>query len=530
MTSTSDQQVTTVAAIDIGSYAIRMAVAEVSPQGEINLLEQLQRVVRLGQDTFRRGRLRASTIRSAIAVLRGFRELLNFYQVKQVRAVATSAVREAANSDAFLDQVFMATGLDVERIVTSEESRLTVSAVYQDFQPGSDKQHLPTLIANVGGGSTLLTLLEHGEIAESHGLGLGSIRLLEALPPLHFLPDSQTDLLYHQVAHQVTTLRNSMPLGKVERFIAMGREALFFARQVGTPIPGSSLYRVTPRKFFRFVHTCRQYGTEQLTRKFNLPLAEAETLNPALLVYQVLLQNTRAREIIVSQATMRDGLLLDLARQATGTEDEALNKGVIHSALALAEKFRADLKHARKVEEFALRLFDELQTRHGLNRRHRLLLQVAALIHDIGVFVHPRAHHKHSYYLIINSEIFGLTRNELEIVAHVGRYHRRSCPKPSHLEYMKLPREQRMIISKLSALLRVADALDTSHLQDIRSIRCEPKTEELVIHLDTAPDFLLPGQVIARKSDLFEEIYGLKVRLETEPPLRQGLSPGKPEN
>ena len=169
----------TVAAIDVGSNAVRMVIAEVLPDGRTEILERLHRGVRLGQDTFRRGRLGGQSMQAAVAILRDFRQLLNLYKVERIRAVATSAVREASNSESFLNRIFMATGLNVEVIATSEESRLTVSAVRQVMGDAMGVAHGWALIAEAGGGSTLLTILEEGEIASSQSLRLGSIRLQE---------------------------------------------------------------------------------------------------------------------------------------------------------------------------------------------------------------------------------------------------------------------------------------------------------------------------------------------------------------
>lgn len=179
--SSDTDPVKIVAAIDVGANALRMVIAEVYADGRIEVLERLHRAVRLGQDTFRRGRLGGQSMRTAIGVLRDFRRLLDLYKVEKVRAVATSAVREASNGETFLDRVFMATHLNIEVIDPSEESRLTVSAVRQALGNSLGADHLHTLIADVGGGSTLLTIIEGGEIINSQSLRLGSIRLQETL-------------------------------------------------------------------------------------------------------------------------------------------------------------------------------------------------------------------------------------------------------------------------------------------------------------------------------------------------------------
>ncbi len=520
MTESSDQptegesDAKAVAAIDVGSTSLRMVIAEVLPDGRIEVLERLQRAVRLGQDTFRRGRLSGQSMRAAVDVLRDYRKLLGLYHVERIRAVATSAVREAGNADTFLDRILMATDLSVEVIATSEESRLTVSAVREAVGDALGVNRRWTLIAEVGGGSTLLTVLHDGEIATAQSLRLGSIRLQEMLSTSQEPPQRSAELIRQQTVNEISALQSSLSLKNIQTFVAIGGDARFAAREVGQPTESADLMIVDVTALDKLVRRCEKQTADELSKRHGLPFAEAETLNPALRVYQILVHKTRAEQMIVSQVSIRDGLLLELAREVTGQEDQVLLDGVIHSALAIAEKYRIDLDHARNVADLAVRLFDQLQAEHGLVARHRLLLRVAGLLHEVGGVVSSRAHHKHSYYLIANSEIFGLNREEIMIVAHIARYHRRNVPKPSHIEYMALSRETRVVINKLAALLRMADALTRGHLQHLTDLRFQRQGDELIVHVPGGVDLLLEQRAIATKGDLFEDIYGLKVRLE----------------
>ncbi len=503
-----------VGAIDVGANALRMVIAEVDREGRIEVLERLHRAVRLGQDTFRRGRLGGQSMRAAVQVLRDFRQLLDLYSVEKTRAVATSAVREASNADTFLDRVFMATRLNIEVIDTSEESRLTVSAVRQAVRDLLGINHRTTLIADVGGGSTLLTLLQDGEIATSQSLRLGSIRLQEVFATSEETPQRSAEMLRHHISNVISTSQSSMRLEGIQSFVAVGGDARFAAREVGVPTESPDLVTIDQQAFNQLVDRCEQHTAEELSKRYGLPFAEAETLNPALRVYQVLLEKAQIRQMIVSHVSMRDGLLLELAREVTGREDTTLLAGIIHSATALAEKYRVDLDHARNVADVAVRLFDYLQVDHGLSPRHRVLLRVAGLLHEIGSFVSSRAHHKHSEYLIANSEIFGLNRQEIALVSQIARYHRRSVPRSSHVAYMALPREARVVVNKLAALLRVADALVRGHSRTTPEVRFERQGDEFIVSLGGASDVLLEERAIATKGDLFEDIYGMKIRLE----------------
>jgi exopolyphosphatase / guanosine-5'-triphosphate,3'-diphosphate pyrophosphatase len=503
-----------VGAIDVGANGLRMVIAEVFADGRIEVIEQLQRAVRLGQDTFRRGRLGAQSMRAAVQILKDYRQVLDLYKVGKVRAVATSAVREAANGETFLDRVFMATGLTVEVIDTSEESRLTVSAVRRALGDAAGIGRRQTLIIDVGGGSTLLTVLENGDIATSQSLRLGSIRLQEMFSTAEESPRRSAELLRQHVANTLSTLETAVSLEEIDSFVAVGGDARFAAREVGVATGSMDLVEVDRTAFDKLVERCEQHTAEELSRRHGLPFAEAETLNPALLVYQALWHKTRAAQMIVSHVSMRDGLLLELAREVTGKEDEALLTGVIHSAEAIAEKYHVDLDHARNVAEVAVRLFDLFRPDHGLGSRCRLLLRVAALLHEVGGFVSNRSHHKHSEYLIANSEIFGLNRQEIALVSLVARYHRRSPPRASHLSYMALSRPSRIIVNKLAALLRVADALIRGHRRSPSDIHFQRHGDDLIVSMPAGQGLLLEERAVAAKGDLIGDIYGVRIRLE----------------
>ena len=513
----SSVPVKTVAAIDVGSNALRMEIGEVLPDGEVRVIDQLQRACRLGQCTFRRGRLDQRTLRAAVNIFRDFRQLLDFYNVQQVRAVATSAVREAGNSDAFIDRVFMTSGLDLQVIDTPEESRLTVSALWRAMGPALCRTRTSALIADVGGGSTLLTMVKGGQIVASQSLPLGSVRLRESLAVSSESPPRTREILNQQIANVVSAAQTSLPLKRITRFVAIGGDARFAARQVGKETASEELHVVSLERFDALVAKCEAHTAEELAKTHGLSMADAETINPALLVYSALLRKTRAKEMLVSQVSMRDGLLLDLGREVTGREDNVMTDGVIHSAQSLARKYHVDEGHGEMVAELACRLFDETQREHGLSGRKRLLLRIAALVHEVGGYVSSRAHHKHSYYLVRHAEVFGLTRDEMDLVAHVARYHRRSGPKPTHTEYAALPRETRMIITKLAAILRAADALDRAHAGHVEDFTVRRDSAELVISVPGVSDLTLERRAMETKGDLFEDIYGLRIRLEELP-------------
>jgi len=499
-----------VAVLDMGASAVRLLVAELPPGGPPRILEEASRAVLLGKDAFTGGRLGAPTIEATLRALEGFRRMMDAYGVVRYRAVATSAVREAVNRDTFLDRVRLRTGIDVEVIDGSEENRLSYIAVRDALKDHEALTDGDALLVEVGGGSADLSYLRRGEPVYSGTYALGTIRMRQNLAAWHGSHEQRVRLFHRTVRNIVEDIRREMPLREAKHFLALGGDARFAADQIAGEDPGTPV-RAFPRA--RFLSFCEQtvaLDEEQLVEAYRLPLAELETLVPALLVYRELLVETQAETVLVPAATLRAGLLLDMVRTEEGHGIEDLSRQVLASASALGEKYRYDAAHARQVAALSVRLFDDLRAEHGLGVRDRLLLEVAALLHDVGIFVNLRGHHKHAQYILSVSEIFGLSREDMAVISNIARYHRRAAPNKSHLPYMALDSDARVLVNKLGAILRVANALDADHLQKVRDVRVLREDDQWVLEVDGGGDLTLERMAALARADLLTEVFGRK--------------------
>jgi exopolyphosphatase/guanosine-5'-triphosphate,3'-diphosphate pyrophosphatase len=271
-------------------------------------------------------------------------------------------------------------------------------------------------------------------------------------------------------------------------------------------------YRIVPREaFFAFYDQIAGLDVDELVERYRLPIADAETLVPALMTYRELLAETSAPNILVPEASLRAGLLLDLAGAAAGHGLEQMRTQVLAGASALGEKYRYDAAHGSKVAALAVRLFDELRSEHGLQDRDRLLLEVASLLHDVGLFVGLRAHHRHSLYILMQSEIFGLSHDDMAVVANVARYHRRGMPQKGHPEFLALDRDRRVDVLKMAAILRLANALDADHLQKVNDLRLVRDAEPWVLEADGGGDLTMERLAALSRSDLFTDVFGRRL-------------------
>lgn len=500
-----------VAVIDMGASAIRLVVAEAGPEGAVQVLEEASRGVLLGKDVFSSGRLGAATVEATLKALEGFRRIMDTYGVIRYRAVATSAVREAQNRETFLDRVRLRTGIDVEIIDGSEENRLSYMAVREKLKGHPTLTSSTALLVEVGGGSADIAFLRNGEPVHSGTYALGSIRMRQSLASWHGDHEEATKLLRRHIHNVVGDIRREMPLREARDFVALGGDVRFVASQVGGD--DESSVRVIPKDaFLTITDEITGKDLDQLVERYRLPQADAETLVPALLAYRELLLETVAEQVTIPDASLRLGLLLDIAQTDRGLGIEQFRKQVLSSAEALGERYRYDAVHGKNVAQLATRLFDELRVEHGLTDRDRLLLEVAGLLHDVGIYVSLRGHHKHSQYILSVSEVFGLSRDDMAIIANVARYHRKAPPQKSHLPYMGLDRPTRVIVNKLASILRIANALDADHLQKVKDLHLVSEEEQWVLEVAGAGDLTIERLVALSRSDLLTEVFGRRLR------------------
>lgn len=513
------------ASIDVGATGIRMDIAELRGPGRVRVLESLHRPTSLGRDTFTTGRIEPATIEACAEVLKGFRAKLDECGVPipaGVRAVATSAVREAENRESFIDRVYIAAGILIEPIEEPEVHRLTYMALHHVLQEEPFLRKGDVLVVEVGGGGTKLLLIQDGYVNCSDTFRLGSLRLRETLDPYHGAGERTREAIDQQISRTIDQIERTLPVRRVPCLVAVTGDMPAKILEVCDPRAGPSRARVTRMDMRRFARAEKLIlmPDDELVRQYRISYEEAATAGPALLSYVRLARAFHVREIVMANVDLRLGILFN--ESVRGAWSDRFADQVIYSAVALGRKYAIDQAHARHVADLAVELFRELAPEHKLPARYEILLRVTALLHDIGTFVSSRSHHKHSMYLIANSELFGLTTRETELISLVARYHRRSLPLPTHPEYMALDHESRITVSKLAALLRVADALDRSHSQRIRNVSFARGPGELMIVARDVGDATLEQLALERKGSMFESVFGLKAVLRTTHALGRG--------
>ena len=505
-----------VAAVEIGTTSVRMQIAEIGARGKVNVLESLQQGIAIGRDTFTRGVIGPETTEECVAALKSFRRVLDEYRLQgegEIKAIATSAVREAGNRDAFLDRLFIATGIPVMAIDEAEVTRLTCLAVLPLLHSKPVFRAADALVAEVGGGSTEALLFRRGQAGTSHTYRLGSLRLRQAIDAYNAPTSRLTSIMRRYVDRDVDQMKHDGVLPRNTVLLALGGEARLVTTICVPEWDRKNIACVKVSDLSRVTNEVIRLSADEVVRKYHVSYPEAETFGPALLIYLRMAQTMNRKEILVGNATLRDGVLIDLATHGAWTRD--MRRQIIRSALDLGRRYAFDEKRAKRVARFADELFALLKDEHRLSRRCALILHVAALLQDVGLYISNRGHHKHSMYLIVNSDLFGMGDRDLRQIGLVARYHRKSLPRPSHRQYVTLDREGRTEVAKMAALLRVAGALE--HFQSDRGCRITSSLEEgrLVVQVTSAVDLTMERYNLVEKSEMFEQVFGRKIILRT---------------
>ncbi|NQT93845.1 MAG: exopolyphosphatase [Lentisphaerae bacterium] len=505
-----------VAVIELGTTSIRMVLSEYEPEsGKQRAVESLQQAVTLGKDTFTLGYIQRETTEACVRVLRTFRRLLGEYHLtdsNRIRAVATSAVREASNRDDFVDRLFIGSGINVEVIDEAEVNRYTYEAVRPLLEARPELKNSDILAVEVGGGSVEALMFCEGRIASAHTYRLGSLRLRNTIEEYRAPPAEAASLMRDHVDRTVERIRRSIPARKGLRILGLGGDIRLALAVLSPQWDRTGIGELKVADLTRFSEDVLSASPDEIVRRHHVSYPDAETLGPALLVYERLAQVLKQRTLLVGTATLRDGILREMTRQGHWTAE--LKRQVINSALETGRRFDFNQTEAKRTADMARQMFHALQDEHMLTPRHEVILSVAALLSEIGNYISNRAHHKHSMYLIRNSDIFGLSSKDIVLASLVARYHRRAFPRPTHQEYASLERNDRVAVSKMAAILRLARALARGHGRSRGRLHITLSPGLMHIGVRKAADVSLAQHALRDRAVMFSRVYGMEVVLE----------------
>jgi exopolyphosphatase / guanosine-5'-triphosphate,3'-diphosphate pyrophosphatase len=484
------------AAIDVGTNAVRLELARPLADGSLETLHQERDPVRPGEGVFESGSMSRPVADRLVAVLRRYAALCR-RDGAVVRAVATSALREARNAREVLRRIRAEAGLELEVIGGQEEARLICLGVLQG-RPARSR----ALVLDIGGGSTEVATARGEEPEQLWSVSLGAVRLTELfgasarltrsrLAAMRgFASEAFREALPARLPHPREALGSSGTIAALVGFAARkpGRAARFGEVSEAT----DALARMTPAE-----------------RRRRFDPRRAEIITAGAVILEAAMRHLRLKAVTAVDTGLRNGLLVDLVRRAGAREDRT----AAEAALSLGRRFGFDERHGLHVGALAVTLFEDLAPLHRLPAATRRVLETAAVLHDVGNAVAFQGHHKHTGYLVANADIPGLGETERALAALVARYHRRSFPDRGRADLAALSGGELLALRKLAAMLRVANALDASHQQAVRSLRAELRGRRVLLRVVARAPLDLESWDVEREAELFRRVFRRPVDL-----------------
>ena len=502
-----------VAAIDIGSNSIRQIVADVSPEGAIQVVDEMKAAPRLAAGLSKSGVIADTSMRAAVEAVERMATLARQLGAQRIDAVATSAVRDARNASDLVAAIQRAAGLKVRVVDGDEEARLSFRSAVAHFDLGVGR----TVVLDIGGGSLELALAAEGVIEHLTSLPFGAIRLTEEFFGSGITPKGVKRLrravgdgLKPELPRR--DWRGAQLIGSGGTFtnlagIYLSRQGILTARSVhAAHIPRADLEHI--------LDMLVEMAPDERRGVPGLNPERADIIVAGLAVAAEVLRRLDARDIVVSRYGIREGLLLEAARVTPTIADPGEARA--RSIADFAERCHVEQPHSSHVQKLCLILFDALATRLGLDKTDRVTLADAALLHDAGYHISYERHHKHSYHLVLHADLLGMSPAEQVVVANVARYHRGSAPKRKHGNYGPLDRTLRRRIKRLASILRVADGFDRGHVGAVTDVKV--RWTQRALRLTPVPamqrtTMRLEMWGASRKSGLLSDLAGVPVEI-----------------
>jgi len=515
------------AAIDIGSNSIKLVVVEAAASDSFAVLSREREVVRLGHETLLKGHLSRAAILRATECIARLRSIAEARGAQRIVATATAAVREANNSANFIKAIEEKTGIRVEILSGIEEARLIGVAASH----GCGAKGAPTLNIDIGGGSTEISIFRDGLPIKLLSMKLGAVgmteRFLTSDPPrAKALEVLRTEVraALERPARELRDYRWEHVTGTSGTILAIG----YALRQGGEQTVQPAENRIKLRELAEFNSSVAAMTIQERKNAARLTPQRAEIIVAGGLILEETMRALGIKSLSTCEWSLREGVIIDRLRDWEAQSrppmpDIADQK--LRGVHAVGRRFGYEEAHSHQVARLAETIFDALATTENLTRHQRLLLSAAALLHDVGYHIAHESHHKHSFYLIENSELTGFSERERAVIANVARYHKGSLPKDRHPHYAALSQADQITVSRLAAILRVADAMDRRHDNRVQDLLCQ-RTRN-VVHIRATGTFECDNELneAARRLKLFERAFKCKLRLSCEVRRDESSSP-----
>jgi len=493
------------ATINIGASAFRMQISEFN-DGHERIMETLVKPLGLGKDTFTKGYITLDSVYKATNILQMFRHKLDEYGIKKnYKCVCTSGVREARNRYFLIDHVMNKTGLKLEIIDPSDEIYIKYIGVKNDIKGFESYEKKGVLFANISSGNVSINILKDDTSIFSGSLPYGSLRLRQLFKgiPIH----SRYKAYNQYVETMFNTINSSLGGASKIKYLVCSGSSVNTLQFIFNPKVNYFLRTELEELYERVKDKTSQENMTAL----GIRISEAKVLVPMLETYLRLMQFVGTDKVQFSRKSFPNVLT---RYYSNNIRDNGFRNRLRNTLYYLGRRYNFDEPHSKVVTDYSVQIFDALGDLHNLGMNERMLLEAAAILHDIGYYIDARMHHEHSYYIAKAFDMPGLDQEQIKIIAFLVLMHRVGTDESTETRLSYLNMETQLTIRKLVSILRIADALDTSHMQLVETVDVDVQSSKIIIKARTRKHAYLEKLGFDQKKDMFLETFGIPVELE----------------
>ncbi len=495
------------AAIVIGSKNILMKVYEIASGEKIRTLDEIRYEYELGKEAYFTRKITFSQIEEICETLMEFQDRLKEYAVSTCHCYATSAIRNAKNQVSVLNQIKIRTGIEVEMLSNSELRFLMYKGI-QILDLNFDKIIAKnTAILDIGSGSVQVSVFDKQSLYMTQNLDLGTVKVREFLESAEHNVMNYISALEEYIQYEFDMFKEGYLKEKdIKNVIAIGDEI----KNINRLVPELHLSDTMNYEQIQYIFKkIKKASYQDLALEYGLSIEDARMVLPSVCIYKIFLERSKADTIYICGTNLCDGSVVDYAQTNNLISvKHDFYQDIIASAKYIGKRYAHNKVHAHYITELALEIFDKTKKFHGLGKRDRLILEISAILHDIGKYVNLNDPGKNGYQLIMSTEIMGLSHREREEVANIVLYNTQELPDTDNLDTIFWKMEY-LKIAKLSSILRLANALDRGHKQKFEKRSMARKGKTLVITLETNQDLTLEISRFQKKAAYFAEFTGI---------------------
>lgn len=502
--------VMTFAAIDIGSYEVSMKIFELSKKIGFRELNDVRYSLELGKGVYSNGKLDTQMLDVLCETLNDFKRMMQDFEVVEYRACGTSALRELANPLIIVEQIYRRTGFKVEILSNAEQHFLgykSIAAIERGFKKMIQKG---TAILDVGGGSLQVSLFDKDALVTTQSLKMGSLRIRQRLQELEKTTIHYDKLVEEFIRNDLTNFQRLYLKDRdIKNVILMGDfiTDMIFQEEMKDKI-------ITRNEFMKRYEDTVDKTEDVLAQEMEIDPEYASLVVPTMVVCRSFIDIFQAEALWAPGVSLLDGIAYDYAEKKKFIRSvHNFENDILVTSKNIAKRYSSSKSHIQGTMNLCLNIFDSMKKVHGMGKRERLLIQIAALLHDCGKYISMGNVSECSYQIIMSTEIIGLSSLERKMIAYAVRYNTTAFVYYDEIQMLGagIDRESYIKIAKMTAILRLANAMDRSHCQKVKGIKTVLKDRELQMVMDSSQDISLELGLLQDKVAFFEEVFGIRL-------------------